>query len=280
MPEEQSENNSRIKRYILSKDRQINERLGIVENVFKKLQQQHPETIGMTLYGSLVTGGAHEKSDIDGFIFIDEIATRNFTEDDMKWAKTERAKAESSKPKWSTSKTTELDDLAATSHYTPKVERLFNEAGIPREMIEDVRIRIISQKIIHQEIQRAIDEEGRIVEHEEKQKRWLEMLEQKSAIGLLRLHERPAYPKTESIDWKIPALFHLAVGNGLESYRSVVLQKLASQDVLGGRVWKKIIDRTADMEQHLRGSNYTHLYPQTIEEAVAKYNLNISPEIA
>lgn len=46
--------------------------LGSLKQEFQGFQQEHPEAIGLTVYGSQVKGTAKESSDVDCFLFVDE----------------------------------------------------------------------------------------------------------------------------------------------------------------------------------------------------------------
>ncbi|MBP9816482.1 MAG: nucleotidyltransferase domain-containing protein [Candidatus Pacebacteria bacterium] len=49
----------------------MRERLANFRRVFENLQKEHPELIGVTLYGSQTKGYADENSDIDGYVVMD-----------------------------------------------------------------------------------------------------------------------------------------------------------------------------------------------------------------
>ena len=87
--------------------------------------------------------------------------------------------------------------------------------------------------------------------------------------------ERPQPPDRHAVAWKISALFDLAVGRGLDQYRGQVIRHLCQSGTAGERVWKQVIGSTSDMERHMQGSNYSHLYPTSLDGAASYYNLNL-----
>lgn len=68
-----------FKRFLLSSDPKIREKLKALRNVVNGLSTKYPEIIGLTLFGSQVKGYANNESDIDASIYLDEDKIRNFT---------------------------------------------------------------------------------------------------------------------------------------------------------------------------------------------------------
>lgn len=260
----QARNNAektKVKRFVLPEDPQIRERLDQTRNGFKRLKESCPEAIAMTIYRSMVKGAAREESDIDSFVFFEEEATRRqLINEDWTWAKKEKESSDRNP--------SELD-LAAIHHYKPIIKKVMEEVGLSGKQLQDMRVRVISNKIISEELIRAAENDAKVVKWERKT----------DEIGKLPVEEwikleRPKHPDFYSLDWKISTIFHLAIGRSLTPYREKVLAILASQGEVGERVWKQIIGSVANMEKSMRGSNYPNLYPQTIEAARKYFSLN------
>lgn len=67
-----------FKRFLLSSEPKLREKLKALRDVVNKLCIKYPEVIGVTYYGSQVKGYADAQSDIDACIFIDEDKVRLF----------------------------------------------------------------------------------------------------------------------------------------------------------------------------------------------------------
>jgi predicted nucleotidyltransferase len=59
------------KRFLLSRNPKLKERIRVLHKVVDDLKEQYPEIISLNLFGSLVKGYANEESDFDAQIFID-----------------------------------------------------------------------------------------------------------------------------------------------------------------------------------------------------------------
>ncbi len=73
-----------VKRFILSRNPEVQERLRVLREVFKELQGKYPEIISLSLYGSLTKGYATEDSDIDAFLHINgEIEKHEYSKEEL-----------------------------------------------------------------------------------------------------------------------------------------------------------------------------------------------------
>lgn len=249
------------KRFSLPQDENIRSRLHQVRAGFQELQSQNPEVVGMTLFGSMVKGTAHQDSDIDSFIFIEgEQFKQRITDEAKQWAEqelTERTSSRYSSPQKSI-------DLAAQYQYEPVIEATMIAQGLTPEQIKHMRVRVISNDLIEQELTRAINYEKAFAEFMRQSDEW--MSGQSSSFD-----EAPERPELVIIDWKIPALFHVAIGNKLDLYRKHIITTLEEQGDIGEKIWKHIITHTADMERNMQASTYDHLFPTTLKQAKELY---------
>ena len=265
-----------ITRFVLPREESLRRRLGLVKTALNLLQSSHPEVIGMTLYGSMVTGGAIESSDIDGFVFVEEsTVVPSLTEEDWQWAEEEQKEYKRKRPEWSTSRGVSRVDLAVTHRYRSIFDDVLTTQGLTEEQIKDIRIRVISDEIIREEVNNAILSEKEFLKYREDTAAWDKLREELPYEQWPSWDERPEFPDLNFIDWKISALFHLEIGRGLKHYRTEVVRRLKEAGGIGELVWKQIISRTADLERHMRGSYYPHLYPATLDEAISYYKLGI-----
>ncbi|MBI2035585.1 MAG: hypothetical protein HYT12_02790 [Candidatus Liptonbacteria bacterium] len=60
-----------IKRFLLSSNPEIKERLRALQEIFYRAQEKHPEIISLNIFGSLTKGYAARESDIDAYLVID-----------------------------------------------------------------------------------------------------------------------------------------------------------------------------------------------------------------
>ena len=262
------------KRFVLPREERLKARLDSLKESLDSLQVSHPEIVGMTLYGSMVTGSATESSDIDGFVFLEESKAGDYlTDEDWQWAEEERHDYERKKPEWSTSVGVSEIDLAATHRYSPIVQEALKGKGLTDEQIKHIRVRVISDEIIGNELTKTLESENEFIKYQGDIVMWNKKMDELPIDQWPSWDEKPEYPNRYTIDWKIPALFHLEVGKELNHYRNEVVRRLKKAGDSGERVWKQIIGHTADMERHMRGSNYPHLYPTTIDEATNFYHL-------
>ncbi len=63
------------------------------------------------------------------------------------------------------------------------------------------------------------------------------------------------------------------MGEFRKEWGNEIVNNLEKRGEAGERIWKQIIGSTADIKRHMRGSNYPHLYPQTLKEASEYYRL-------
>ena len=64
------------KRFLLSRNPELKERLEILQVLVYEMQKEHPEIISLSLFGSLTKGYATPESDYDGYINIDSAHER------------------------------------------------------------------------------------------------------------------------------------------------------------------------------------------------------------
>ena len=69
----------------------------------------------------------------------------------------------------------------------------------------------------------------------------------------------------------LPYMFHMAIGQGIEKYRSYLIGKLEGLGDNGELIWKELIEEAEMMENHLNsGTNIN--YPRTLAEAKIQYD--------
>lgn len=59
------------RRFLLSKNPELKERMKILQKAVDDFKKQYPEIISLNLFGSLVKGYANNKSDVDAYLFVD-----------------------------------------------------------------------------------------------------------------------------------------------------------------------------------------------------------------
>ncbi|MBP7006087.1 nucleotidyltransferase domain-containing protein [Patescibacteria group bacterium] len=231
------------KRFEVQPDRFVHERLDAVQSGVEEIKGGDPSVLGLTLYGSMVKGKAHEDSDIDGYLYLDA--------EQLAQNEARQALQENREPR---PVTFDIGDTGTLSTYPgehlydvykPLIKDKFTKSGfLTEEQISDINLRPISKEIID---------------------RHLDSLQQ--ALKLVRNGEENVSPEPSQ---NLYGLFHLEVGRGLGSYRQQVIEKLEGLGQEGEEIWSMIIGQTEKMEQYMYTDTPIH-YPRTLAEARNTY---------
>ncbi len=268
------------KRFIVTSEQQPKARLAAFRQALTEARAHFPEIVGATLYGSMVKDTAHEGSDVDAYIFVDlDAAKQHFTSEDYRLAEEEaktvvreeqaqRQQIDTENP--APIQAPRVEDLIARKRYRPGFVSALEKTGLAPDDMKDIRVRVLSQEVINQDLSMAVKQELKLVDWEKQ----LVEVNKTDFNNYWEWTKNNPRPNFRFGDLRISSLFHLAIGRNLDQYRGYVLDFLSSNGASGERVWKGIIGRTADMERSFVGSNYQNLYPQTIDSAKAYYHLN------
>lgn len=257
------------KRFELSEDPIIREKVTIYREGFRKLQATHPEVIGATLFGSSVKGRAVGESDVDSAIFVDaqRAAERNNS--------------------FSTH-----TDIREESDGTKEIQTLFNPVAGYYYFTE-------LNKHVNS---RSQNNGGIIVEHAtvfpmspEILKLHLDIYIQSTqdffsyhcAVINDRVNQsrngKQATPSTESTQLEpsfflpssdITSLFHLQIGHGLDKYRQEVIERL-EDNPYGEYAWRNICDSVEIFEGWSQRSGKR--FPRRLAQARKTYIKTTEP---
>ena len=217
-------------------------KLAILRKDFTEFALNNPEVVGLTLFGSHTKGLAREDSDVDGYLFV------NSDKADENLAREKQARVYP------------LEEDKAWEAAQQNIGLKFREQeqrslGLTPEKAKEMRLRLISKKRIDTELTNVIDYGRKMVDYN-------------SGKGSV-----PDYPKKIAID----QLFHLQIGKGLDGYRRYILDRLQQEGDAGEKGWGFVIDGVEMMERSLQVNRDNKLYPQTLEAAMARFNLASAP---
>lgn len=243
-------------RFTLSKEQFAKERIAAVREMVDELKGQHPEVLSFTMFGSMVTGSARPESDIDGCVFVD-------TDEVVKQGKAEqypidhRIKEDETTIRF-------VDDFQPGIALEDEVRTILKKkTGLDDEGVQHVRIVPISREIIDTQVQAIAQYERDIREY----KKRLNELPVMEKFG----PKRPKIPKTVIGNRNLYGMFHLKVGNGIEQYRTHLVDALAVMEPeIGDAVWHDIIQSTEWMERQMQDDSNAR-YPRSLGEARQMY---------
>jgi len=216
----------------------------------------HPEIVGVTVYGSQVKGTAREtgdpngKSDVDAFIFIDEDLASLPSEANT-----------------GVSTTAESDNWQQVNEKIGKPFRdIFSKnAGYTEQQMKDVRVRLLSQNRIDNDINAMSHYLTALIKSENGQGE------------RLPLDQRPMSD--------VARLFHLQLGKNLDVYRSYVLHELKQFGEIGDKIWEEFFYQDNLSQENgklVKGmgedaiqfqEKRKKLYPHTVDQAIQYFQL-------
>jgi len=248
------------KRFVIPKDSIGFVRLKETQAVVREIKSEFPEVLSLCVFGSNIKGKARKDSDIDGYLFVDSLQlAKKLKCDEKDIVVTEIEDREFYKSK----KIHFNEDIA--SRYSGLIrEQLKTRLCLTDRQVEHVRTRPISESIIDNYIEdwKGWDKNMQLYE--------IASIEyDRSLDNGDFLQNRPKLPGNMQTSF-IPYIFHMAIGQGIEKYRSYLIKKLCDLGNSGERIWKEVIEGTEMMENYLNtGTNI--YYPRTLEEAKEQY---------
>lgn len=252
------------KRFEIQRDEFVRERLVALRDCLAELQNEHPEIMGLTIYGSITKGRAVEESDVDCVLFID--ADKLMMIDPNADVKTIHSISPSGR--------TEFVDTYAHEEVNEGYRELLRKTiarKIPDkdpEKLLDIGVYPTSARIIDYQIARVKDRIDDFFEY-------LDAIEEhKGKLAILSpeedLPEEPKKPLRIEIGGSLFALFHLQVGHGLDQLRNEVIDRIEQEDrLIRDTLWKSVIKMTEAFEQY--DNMDSKYYPRTFEEAKKVY---------
>ena len=237
------------------------QRLAALQGMFLGYQADRPEVAGLTLFGSMTKGYATEKSDIDGYLFInaDRVPVRS---GEAPAVSVSRDDDEGSGVIENQYKFDPAIQEAYVNEFRAKVKAA---TGLSDEKLRNLAVEPVSRPIIQAELNDLLP--------------WavanLSYKEQTSAIE----HDpqgwakpQPKRPENRMPSALLSSLFHLQVGKGLTEYQQLLIDELSKQGAAGDFVWEEIVKGTEMMEQKLKVGTGKP-YPRTLSDARKLYAL-------
>jgi predicted nucleotidyltransferase len=227
------------KRFEIQSDDFIRERLDIIQSGIEEMQEEDPNVLGLTMFGSMVKGKAHETSDVDGYLFLD--AERLAQEEEQLAAQENREARPVTFDIGDTGNLSTYPGEHLYDVYKPLIKEKFTKGDLlNEEQISDVNIRPISEEIIDRHLS--------------------------SLLQASKLSENSEDGVDIEPSQNLYGLFHLSIGHGLEKYRQQVIEKLEEFGSEGEEIWSKIIGQTEKLEQYMYTDTPVR-YPRTLAEA-------------
>lgn len=231
------------KRFEVQTDGFVKKRLDAIREGLKEMKEENPNVLGLTLFGSMVKGKAHEDSDVDGYLFLDV--------DRLAEEENELALQENREPRPVTFDIGDTGNLSTYpgEHlydiYKPLIrEKLTHDGSLSEEKIRDINIRPVGHDMIDKHL-----------------------LSLQQAIESLKNGDSEVRIEPSQ---NLYGLFHLAVGHGLEGYRKYIIEELEQLGQEGEDIWRTIIRKTEQLEQYMYTDTPIH-YPRTLTEARRAY---------
>ncbi len=254
--------NETEKRFVLSKEDFSKKRLGVLKEEVDALKEKYPEVLSFCVYGSMVKGTAHERSDIDGWLFVD-------------------SKKASESAGESEENILEVDPNSGGQYFKKEVGEKYilelrqkvKEGVVSEEdeLVKHMRVLPISEKMIDKTIEEKINYYNLIDQWDLDFRAWLKSEPPKgSSLDDLISYEKSKPVRPKKIDSIVYAMFHLDVGGGIRPYRKFFIDKLLSLGERGEKIWEDTIMGTQIMEND-SGYNIDKRYPGTLQEAAAIY---------
>lgn len=247
-------------RFVIPKESIGYERLVETQTIVKELKNEDPAILSLCIFGSNVKGTATEKSDIDGWLFVDPSVVALQSDHEEKDLVEICTMGES---------------FYATEeiHFTKDIEQKYNDLirneikrklDLSDEQVKHIRTRPLSESIIDRYItkwdswaEEMKEYEARKIQHD------IEIADHNFSGSF------PHLPQNMHTGY-IPYIFHMALGHGIEKYRRYVINNLIDRGETGELMWKELIDGTVIMENYLE-SNPKISYPRNLAEAISLY---------
>lgn len=227
-----------------------------LRRAFETYQEQHPELVGLTLYGSIIktrseaeairlresaTKAKHRPdSDIDGFFFINAEQVERQT-GNLEVIEYEHTAGE-----------------ITNAHFRRDISQRYRaelHAAVSRELTDMSGDQVRSLNVVPVSFQ--------IVEHLLQE--W-----QKKVQGREQFEPSPEARRNTYLAPQIYQMFFLAIGHGLDEYRRQVLDFLSGLGARGEEMWLELITLVELNEQDATLDPRRH-YPRTLEEARKMY---------
>lgn len=252
------QDNSEQPRIVIPKDNLARTRLIEVQKQINEIQSTHPEVLGLTVFGSSVSGRMHEASDIDGYLFID---VDNLPENSFS-NKIERGSFDIDRRRVRLSE-------EYVSHYKHLIgDPLQDSLNLTPLQVEHLRPLPISHQIIDVLVSDYVEYHHRIDAYNQREQEIIECLDRQE------FDFPPSLPwPNEPFNEILYGLFHMTIGHGLEPYRNQVFETLGNLGEKGELIWSEIIEHTIGMETKMGNDPRTNgiKFPKTLSSAKSAY---------
>jgi len=234
-------------------------RLIETQSVVKELKQEYPEILSLCVYGSNIKGFATQQSDIDGWMFVDsQLLARDI---DIEESTLLEKKKETNR--YTKCKKEEIYFCEEIEYFYDLLiqSEIKERLNLCEIQVQHLRTRPLRKKIIDYNL--------------EYYKRWVnrETLYRKGEKNINRLRDYigkpPIYSGCLNTGY-LPYIFHMAIGQGVEHYRSYLVKELTKMGERGDIIWSEIIEGVEVMENRFMLKTNIK-YPRTLSEAKEIY---------
>ncbi len=244
--------NAQDKRFVISPNEFGLKRLDAVQRSIEDIKAQNPEVLSLVVFGSTVKGESHDKSDIDGYIFVNPSLSQ-----DQNLHVVEEPTA------------TRLEPEIAGAYTSQLRNRIMDSTGLTSDQVAGIKILPISEEIINKQVADLVDTLNKLKSYNlERERRELEFLA--SNPNSLYWEIRPMELKSPSPKPNLYTMFHLEIGGGIRDYRDYLIKRLEQEGDFGEEIWREIIEITEMMEQNM-SYNTNKRYPRNLTEAKEVY---------
>lgn len=254
------------KRFIVPKEAIGSVRLNELQRVVDEVKAEYPEVLSVCVFGSSTKGRARKDSDIDGWMFVDSAIVA----EKLECSQSDVLDVEVKDDDFGRRKSTFFKDKVEVGYGDLVRAKMKERLGLSDEQVEHIRALPVSEAIIEEYVEdwRIWDES--VQKYQIDREAYMTALENRD-YSL----ERPVLPDNPQLS-VLPYMFHMAIGRGVEKYRAYLINKLEALGDGGDRVWRRVIERTEMMENHLNSGTGLS-YPSTLAEAKNQYSSNPLP---
>lgn len=259
----------RPKRFTLSSEWHAEEKIEALKQAVAELRAEHPECVGVSLFGSLVKGTAKPESDIDALVLVDpDVIPDAGDEPQVAYARFDHALFQNGAPKQVTFHYPDLrQDLRERYEQLARSAIQRHLPSLTDAQLEHVFVDPMNERLLREMLDEIIAS----------YKKYPDGVPQHTfhlTHSITQGEEGRQVPDGMRIEPNqlLYMLFHLDVGGGLPPYRRLLINRLKAEGEVGEQVWRQLISLTESWEQQNKLGEPTGLrYPRTLSEAEQVY---------
>lgn len=259
MEEFSGQNQVGEKRFRVGQEGFVKERLEALKATVAELKHEDPNVLSLCVFGSTVKGRARERSDIDGYLFIQTDPA-------------DAARIQTTRDETGVSTTFRMEEAGRLKE--DFLHRMQKKAPFSEEQVNGIKFRPINSEIVRDHLSTFLAQKEALDSFEKLHEAWVSELSsdilddpQQLAVYKEREPVRPEHPEPSST---LTGMFHLDVGGGIREYRTELIKSLEKLGEAGEKAWRDIIDSVQMMEQDMELREEIR-YPRSLSEARRVY---------